>query len=143
MSTTPPTTLILFKAIVNIHTEKDVSILKQLVNEQAAGMNMGILNKTRLITATSELACNMLKYAGGGYTLVEAISRNNETGIRITCTDKGPGIPDIALVMQKGYSTGNTLGLGLPGAQHLTDEFAIISEVNKGTTVTMIKWAND
>ena len=106
-------------------------------------MNMGLLDKTRLITATSELVWNMLKYAGGGQVLLEAISRDNETGIRITFTDKGPGIPDVALVMQKGYSTTNTLGLGLPGAQRLSDEFSIMSEVNIGTTVTIIKCAND
>jgi serine/threonine-protein kinase RsbT len=85
----------------------------------------------------------MLKYAGGGQVLVEALSRDKETGIRITCTDKGPGIPDVTLVMQKGYSTANTLGLGLPGAKRLSDEFSIMSEVNKGTTVTITQWAHD
>lgn len=143
MNTTEPTTRILFKTVVAILNEKDVSLLQHLVHEQAADMNMGLLDKTRLITATSELVYNMLKYAGGGQALVEALSRNHENGIRITFTDKGPGIPDVALVMQKGYSTANTLGLGLPGAQRLTDEFSIMSEVNKGTTVTITKWAND
>ena len=143
MSTPAPTILILFRAIVSILNEKDVSILNQLVSKQAANIDMALLDKTRLMTATSELVNNMLKYAGGGQAMVEAISRDGEAGIRITCTDKGPGIPDVALVMQDGYSTGNTLGLGLPGAQRLTDEFSIMSEVNKGTTVTITKWAND
>jgi serine/threonine-protein kinase RsbT len=143
MSITEPTTRTLFKSSVTIQNEKDAAILQCLVNEQATEIHMGLLNKTKLITAASELVRNMLKYAGGGQALVEAISYSDETGIRITFTDEGPGIPDIALVMQDGYSTANTLGMGLPGAKRLADEFSIMSQVNRGTTVVITKWTND
>lgn len=103
---------------------------------------MGLVNQTKLITAVSELARNMLRYAGGGEALLEIISRGRESGVRLTFFDKGPGIPDIQQAMREGYSTGKSLGIGLPGTKRLVSEFIIASEVNKGTTVTIIKWVN-
>lgn len=136
------TVQVLYKHMVCVQNERDVSSLRHLVNKQADTINMSVLHKTMLATATSELARNMLKYAGGGQALVEAINLNKLTGIRVTFTDEGPGIPDIAVVMEDGYSTGNTLGLGLPGTRRLADQFSIRSEVGKGTTVIITKWTN-
>jgi serine/threonine-protein kinase RsbT len=103
---------------------------------------MGLVNQTKLITAASELGRNMLKYGKGGETLIEIITRGRDNGVRLTFTDKGPGIPDISLAMKDGFTTGKSLGLGLPGAKRLVSEFDIKSEVGKGTTVVVIKWAN-
>ncbi len=143
MIPTKPLIQVLMNKTVTIQNEWDVSSLKRLVNEQADTIKMGLLRKTMLATATSELVRNMLRYAGGGQVLIQIIRLNGVAGIKITFTDQGPGIPDIAVVMENGYSTGNTLGLGLPGTQRLCDEFSISSQVNEGTTVIITKWAND
>jgi serine/threonine-protein kinase RsbT len=103
---------------------------------------MSLVNQTKLITAASELVRNMLKYAGGGVTTIEVVSKGRENGVRLIFEDKGPGIPDIAQAMKDGFSTGKSLGLGLPGAKRLASEFEIKSTVGKGTTVTLIKWKN-
>ena len=103
---------------------------------------MGLVNQTRLITAASELLRNMMRYANGGYCDIEVVSSGRYNGIRITFTDKGPGIPDIAAAMRDGFSTGKSLGMGLPGSKRLVNVFEIESKVGEGTKVTIIKWAN-
>ena len=85
---------------------------------------------------------NMLKYAGGGTILIEVISEERQNGIRLTFQDKGPGIADIAKAMKDGFSTGKSLGVGLPGAKRLVNEFDIKSVVGSGTTVSITKWKN-
>src|SRR5690606_376155 len=99
-------------------------------------------NQTKLITAASELVRNMLKFADGGKTTIEIVSEGRLSGIRITFEDKGPGIPDISLAMQDGFTTARSLGLGLPGAKRLVNVFNIKSVVGEGTTVTVIRWKN-
>jgi serine/threonine-protein kinase RsbT len=84
----------------------------------------------------------MLKYANGGKVVIEVVSKGKENGIRLIFKDQGPGIPDIKQAMKDGFSTGKSLGLGLPGTKRLVSEFDIISEVGKGTTVTVTKWKN-
>lgn len=135
-------TLVLNKEVIKIEKETDVVFFRNRIAELADRIKMGILNKTKLITAASELARNMLKYAGGGKVLCEIVSRNLETGIRLKFDDEGPGIPDINNAMRDGFSTGKSLGLGLPGAKRLVNEFQISSEVGKGTSVTILRWKN-
>src|SRR3954469_15711315 len=113
------------------------------IKEYAVGIGMSVVNQTKLITAASELVRNMLKYADGGTTIIEVISEGRNSGIRLVFEDKGPGIADIELAMKDGYSTGNSLGLGLPGTKRLVNEFDIKSSVDAGTTVSIIKWKND
>ncbi|GAC1384895.1 MAG: anti-sigma regulatory factor [Ginsengibacter sp.] len=104
---------------------------------------MGLLNKTKLLTAASELVRNMLNYAGEGKINCEIISTSAlQTGIRLSFIDKGPGIKDIGQAMKDGYTTGKTLGLGLPGAKRLVNLFEIQSVPGKGTTVVITKWKN-
>ncbi len=117
-------------------------LFRNRVKEYATKIGMGTLGQTKLITAASELARNMLRYANGGIAILEIILKDRVTGIRLTFEDKGPGIADVALAMQDGYSTIKSMGLGLPGAKRLVNEFAIKSEVGKGTTVTIIRWKN-
>jgi serine/threonine-protein kinase RsbT len=130
------------KESMQIVKEQDVILFRNRVKEFATKIGMSILNQTKLITAASELVRNMLKYASGGVVILEIVSKDRTTGVKLTFTDKGPGIADIKLAMQDGYSTGKSLGVGLPGAKRLVNEFDIKSEVGKGTTVTIIRWKN-
>ena len=132
----------LSKDIMQVVKDQDVVPFRNRVKECAAKIKMGLVNQTKLITAASELGRNMLKYANGGETLIEIVTRGRDNGVRLTFKDNGPGISDIGLAMKDGYSTGKSLGLGLPGAKRLVNEFEIESEVGKGTTVVVIKWAN-
>jgi serine/threonine-protein kinase RsbT len=134
--------LTLSKDMVMINREQDVILFRNRVKEFATKIKMGLVNQTKLITAASELVRNMLKYAEGGNVTIEVVSKGRENGIRLIFRDEGPGIGDIQLAMKDGYSTGKSLGLGLPGARRLVNDFNISSELNKGTVVTIIKWAN-
>jgi serine/threonine-protein kinase RsbT len=130
------------KDSMDIFREIDVIPFRNRLKENAVKIGMGLVNQTKLITAASELARNMLKYAKGGTVVMEIVTKGRENGIRLTFSDKGPGIADIALAMKDGYSTGKSLGLGLPGTRRLMSEFEIESVVGKGTTVTVVKWKN-
>ena len=122
--------------------EQDVVPFRNRVREYAVRIKMGLVNQTKLITAASELVRNMLRYANGGKIRIEIVSKGRDNGIRLTFADTGPGISNIDLAMKDGYSTGKSLGLGLPGAKRLVNEFNIQTEAGKGTTVTIIKWSN-
>ncbi|MBZ4037600.1 anti-sigma regulatory factor [Flavobacterium sp. 17A] len=122
--------------------EQDVVPLRNRVKEYGVKAGMSILNQTKLITATSELLRNLLKYGGGGRVIIESVSNGRDNGVRVTFIDNGPGIADISLAMKDGYSTGKSMGLGLPGTKRLVNEFDIKSELGNGTTVTITKWKN-
>ena len=93
-------------------------------------------------TAISEVARNIVEYAREGEIVLSVLRNGDRHGIVVVASDRGPGIPDVDLAMQDGYSTGHSLGLGLPGARRLMDEFDIDSEISRGTTVTMKKWTH-
>jgi serine/threonine-protein kinase RsbT len=93
-----------------------------------------------IATAISEIARNIVKFAKRGEVVVSVVTENERTGVTVIARDVGPGIPDVERAIQDGFSTYGGLGLGLPGAKRLMDEFEIVSEVGKGTTVTMTKW---
>ncbi len=134
--------MVFSKDSLRIDKDQDVVLFRNRVKELAAKTGMSLLGQTKLITAASELARNMLKYAGGGAVTLEVVSGNRTTGVRLTFEDKGPGIADIGLAMQDGYSTAKGLGLGLPGAKRLVNEFDIKSTVGEGTTITITRWKN-
>jgi len=134
--------LSLSKDTLQVFKEQDVVLLRNRVREVAVKIKMGLVNQTKLITAASELLRNMLRYANGGTCLIEVVSRGRDNGVRLTFTDKGPGIADIPQAMRDGFSTGKSLGLGLPGAKRLVNEFDIKSKPGEGTTVMILKWAN-
>ena len=127
---------------MKIEKEQDVVPFRNRVKEYAVRIGMSVVNQTKLITAASELVRNMLKYANGGVVNIDVISEDRNTGIRLIFIDKGPGIPDIALAMKDGYSSGKSLGIGLPGTKRLVNEFDIKSKVGEGTSVSIIKWKN-
>lgn len=130
------------KEVMVISREVDVIPFRNRLKEYAVKIGMSLVNQTKIITAASELARNMLKYAQGGKVTIEVVSRPRDNGIRLTFKDEGPGIKDLNLAMKDGYSTGKSLGLGLPGTKRLVSEFNIESVVGKGTTVTVIRWRN-
>ncbi len=132
----------LSKETLAIQREPDLIYFRNKAKEYAVKIGMSMVGQTKLITAASELVRNMLRYANGGEAILEIVVRNNIKGVRLTFADKGPGIKDVKQAMQDGYSTGRSLGLGLPGAKRLSNEFDIKSEVGKGTTVTIIRWKN-
>ncbi|PSL27522.1 serine/threonine-protein kinase RsbT [Chitinophaga ginsengisoli] len=125
-----------------IMKELDMVVFRNRLKEFAVKIGMSLVNQTKLITAASELSRNMLRYAGGGNVLIEIVNAQRQNGLRLTFSDTGPGIPDIDKAMKDGFSTGKSLGLGLPGAKRLVSDFDIKSTVGKGTTITIIKWKN-
>lgn len=127
---------------MTIVREQDVVPFRNRVKEYAVKMGMSLVNQTKLITAASELVRNLLKYGKGGQVKIEVVNKGRDNGIRLTFVDQGPGIENIELAMKDGYSTGKSMGLGLPGTKRLVSEFNIESVVGKGTTVTIIKWKN-
>ena len=127
---------------MKIEKEQDVVPFRNRVKEYAVKIGMSLVNQTKLITAASELVRNMLKYANGGFVVIEAINQGRDNGIRLTFQDTGPGIDDIPRAMKDGYSSGKSLGIGLPGAKRLVNEFDIKSRPGEGTTVSIIKWKN-
>jgi len=126
---------VLNKDEILIQTEIDVMACKNRVKEFAFLIGMSIVDQTKVITATSEMVRNMLRYAGGGRVIVEIVNKNNTAGVKLTFIDKGPGIKDINLAMKDGFSTGKSLGMGLPGTKRLSNEFDIKSELGKGRSI--------
>lgn len=142
MLTTRTTMVTLSKEIILVYKEHETILLRNRIKEYAVKIRMGLVNQTKLLTACSELVRNMLKYANGGSVLIEVVMNDRNNGLRIIFTDNGPGIKDINLAMKDGFSTGKSLGLGLPGAKRLVNDFSIASEPGRGTIVTIVKWAN-
>ncbi|NPV65824.1 MAG: anti-sigma regulatory factor [Anaerolineae bacterium] len=125
---------------VPIASEEDIVHARRIVRTYAQELGIGLTNQTKLVTAVSELARNTYVHGGGGTMQIELVSNPNNRGIRLVFEDQGPGIPNIDLAMQDGYSTGNGLGLGLGGAKRLVHEFEIVSVVGQGTRVTITMW---
>ena len=123
-----------------IRSDLDIVIARTLARDTAKALGFGAIDQARIATAVSELARNIFLYAGTGSITVREIDRNGRKGIEIICEDQGPGIANIDLVMQDGYSTSRGMGMGLPGARRLMDEFIINSQEGVGTTVICRKW---
>jgi serine/threonine-protein kinase RsbT len=128
------------EVLVPVTSDADVVAAREKGRELSAELGFSSIDLTLIVTAISELARNILLYAEKG-EIVLRVDNDGRPGITVVARDEGPGIPDLELAMRDSYSTGNGLGLGLPGARRLMDEFAIESEVSKGTTVVMKKWA--
>ena len=125
---------------VAIERDADIVTARQLGREMASKAGISGADLTVVATAISEVARNIILYAVRGEIVLELTRRGARSGIVVVARDAGPGMPDIELAMRDGYSTGKSLGLGLPGARRLMDEFEIVSEVGRGTTITMRKW---
>lgn len=123
-----------------IKTEGDIVLVRRTVREVSSQVGFGSTDVTRIVTASSEMARNIFKYAREGVLRWQRIEKSGQPGIEFIFEDHGPGIPDVTLAMQEGYTTGEGLGMGLPGAKRLVDELEIKSVVGKGTTVILRKW---
>jgi serine/threonine-protein kinase RsbT len=126
--------------VVPIETDSDVVAARQKGRELAAAIGFSMTDQTLVATAISEVARNIVSYAGRGRIELTRVQEGGRRGLSIVACDEGPGIPDLELAMQDGYSTGNSLGVGLPGARRLVDDFALESTVGVGTVVTLKKW---
>ncbi len=125
---------------VAVISDTDVLNARQRGRALAAQLGFSSVDLTLIATAISEIARNMASYAQHGEMLFKPSQHGRKRGIVVIACDQGPGIPDLDRAMQDGYSTSGSLGLGLPGARRLMDDFEITSEVGKGTCVTMKKW---
>ena len=125
---------------VPIRSSEDIVVVRQKVREWAIQQGFSLVDQTKIVTASSELARNALQYGKGGEARLEALNDGARRGLRLTFLDNGPGIADVQLALRDGYSTGGGLGLGLSGAKRLSDEFLIDSAPGEGTKVTIARW---
>jgi serine/threonine-protein kinase RsbT len=125
---------------VPIEHEGDIVTARQKGRELAAARGLSITEQTLIATAISEIARNIVVYARRGEMVLAAVEDHGRRGVMVMARDEGPGIANLELAMRDGYTTGNSLGMGLPGAKRLMDEFELSSTVGKGTTVIMKKW---
>jgi serine/threonine-protein kinase RsbT len=123
-----------------LRTSDDVVRVRQAVRARAVGAGFSLVDQTKIVTAASEIARNTVDYGGGGVLRIEVLREGRRQGVRLTFTEEGPGIADIALAMKDGYTSGRGLGLGLSGAKRLSNEFAITSSPGHGTVVTLARW---
>ena len=127
---------------IAIRTDADIVAARQAAREVATRLGFPRTELTVIATAVSEVARNIVRFAGPGELVVEMLDKPHP-GVRITARDTGPGIDDVDLALSDGYSTYHGLGLGLPGARRLMDELTVFSETGSGTTVIMIKWRSE
>lgn len=120
--------------------DSDVVCARQQGRAMAAKLGFGRPDQAMIATAISELARNIVRYARRGEIEISEVSKGRRSGLQVIARDKGPGIIDIDAAMMDGFSTGNSLGLGLPGTKRIVDEFDIQSEPGQGVTVRFIKW---
>ncbi len=125
---------------LSIQSAADIVLVRQSVRQLAVELGFSLVDQTKIVTAASEVARTTRAYGGGGTVKLEALQEGIRWGLRLTFEDQGPGIPDIDLALKDGYTTGYGLGLGLSGTKRLVNEFNIVSQVGKGTCVTITKW---
>ena len=125
---------------LELRVENDIVTCRQEVRRIAQTLHFSLVDQTRLITAASELARNTLVYGGGGRMRWTIVRRDARTGLQLDFEDRGPGIPDLALALTDGWTSGGGMGLGLSGSKRLVHDFAIRSVVGEGTCVTITRW---
>jgi anti-sigma regulatory factor (Ser/Thr protein kinase) len=128
---------------IPIGSDADVVAARRQGRELAARVGFSATELTIIATAISEMARNIVMFAEGGEITVTLVGEDNRVGVMVVARDAGPGIPDLERALRDGYSGYGGMGLGLPGARRLMDEFEITSEVDRGTTVTMTKWRQE
>jgi serine/threonine-protein kinase RsbT len=125
---------------VAINSDQDIVLARQKGRAKAVELGFSSGDATLIATAISELARNIVAYAGKGRITLKVVNGLNRQGISVIASDDGPGIPDIRQALRDGFSTSGSLGLGLPGVRRLMDEFEITSQPGRGTTVVVKKW---
>jgi serine/threonine-protein kinase RsbT len=128
------------EALFELRTDMDVAVARRGVRDWAAELGLSMVDLTKVVTAASELARNAVIHGGGGEMCLQVVRERERQGLRMMFRDNGPGIPEIDLAMQDGYTTGRGMGMGLPGARRLVNDFALESTPSEGTCVTIIRW---
>lgn len=125
-----------------INGDDDIVASRQRAREVARTLGFGAVDQSRIATAVSELARNIVRYAAdaGGAVVIRELATAGRVGIEIVVSDGGPGIPDVEQALRDGYTSGGGMGMGLPGTRRLMDEMTIDSAPGRGTTVTIRKW---
>ncbi len=126
--------------LVVVGDEADLPVLVVRVQAWLAARGVSPGERARITTAASELASNIVKYAGRGSMRVAAVQRGPRTGVELWAEDRGPGIADVARAMADRFSTSGSLGLGLPGVRRLMDDFDLRSSQHEGTSVKVCRW---
>ncbi|SEG65005.1 serine/threonine-protein kinase RsbT [Thermomonospora echinospora] len=126
---------------VRVGSSDDIVGIRKMVRTIAGDIRMSLVDQTKLVTAASELARNIVVHGGGGTVRIERLTGpTGRTGVRMIFSDEGPGISDVDLALTDGWSSGQGLGLGLPGSRRLVDEFELDTAVGRGTRITVTKW---
>jgi serine/threonine-protein kinase RsbT len=125
---------------IEIRSSEDVVAVRQAVRKKAVSLGFGLVDQTKVVTASSELARNTLDHGGGGTAHLEILENERRSGIRLIFEDQGPGIADIEKALTDGYTSGGGLGLGLGGSKRLSHEFEITSQPGAGTRVSIVRW---
>jgi serine/threonine-protein kinase RsbT len=128
------------EGVIPIRSDSDIVTARQKGRALAEQLGFSSTDATLLATAISEVARNIVVHAGRGEVELVMARRGARRGVTVVARDSGPGIPNVQQALQDGFSTAGSLGLGLPGTRRIVDEFEIVSEVGRGTTVTMTKW---
>ena len=125
---------------LSVNAGAEVVSVRHRVRSFAVELGFSLVEQTKIVTAASELARNMVDYGRGGVVTIEALQEATRKGLRLTFKDQGPGIPNIQDALRDGFTTGSGMGLGLGGAKRLSNEFDIQSAPGQGTTVTITRW---
>lgn len=123
-----------------IKSPNDVVLVRQLVRRGAQLAGLSLVDQTKIVTAASELARNTLVHGLGGEMTMQVLENGTRRGVQLTFVDRGPGIPDLERAMTDGWTSGNGLGMGLPGTRRLVSDFEIHSRVGEGTRVSVARW---
>jgi serine/threonine-protein kinase RsbT len=126
---------------LQLNAAEDVARVRQVARAWAVAIGFSLVDQTKIVTATSELARNTVEHGRGGRVRLRSLVNGTRKGLRLDFVDGGPGIANIELALRDGYTTGTGLGLGLSGSRRLVNEFEIESEVGKGTRVSVTRWA--
>lgn len=124
----------------SIKSPNDVVLVRQLVRRGAQLAGLSLVDQTKIVTAASELARNTLVHGLGGEMTMQVLEDGTRRGVQLTFVDQGPGIADLARAMSDGWTSGNGLGMGLPGTRRLVSDFEIHSRVGEGTRVSVARW---
>jgi serine/threonine-protein kinase RsbT len=123
-----------------LRSEHDIVLARQLVRKLTQQLQFSLVDQTKMVTATSELARNALIYGRGGTMRWEIVRNESRHGLKLLFADEGPGIPNLDLAMTDGWTSGHGLGMGLTGAKRLVNEFDIDTKVDGGTRVSITRW---
>ncbi|WGS53309.1 anti-sigma regulatory factor [Paraburkholderia sp. D15] len=126
--------------MLDIRSNDQVNLARKTVQDWATRLAFGTLERTKFVTAASELARNTLVHGKGGTLTISEVNQAGRAGLKLVFEDAGPGIPNIDRALEDGFSTAKSMGLGLGGARRLVNEFEITSTVGQGTRVSIIQW---